>query len=437
MSKVVIELNDSGIIVASEDGLILESPGYAILKEDEIQVGAEAFEQSRLHPRQSHNQFWNRLSLDSLPHPTAKYRHQADLAHAHLLSIGNSIEDVKEVIFAVPPNYAKEQLSMLLGVAQESPLQIVGLVDCGVAAASQLPLEPAVIFVDMQLHQTVLSLMQVGKKIKRTRVEVLPDAGMVTLYDRWVKLIADQFIEQCRFDPLHNAITEQALYRHLPDWVKALKSNEEVTLEIESSGSRFQARLLQSSFVEKTSPVYKQISDAITSLLPAEAPQVLLTDRIAGLPGIEQRLPLHHALEPTAVTRGCHANLDSIVCKPESLQFITALPASNQNNNANTTKADIEHVQPSHLLLNHIAYGLDRAWFGGVAAEAGQLMINDDLHSLDQLLFSVSEQGILKAINGAKVFLNDQVLGETAELSCGDQITVSGSKGAVRLIREA
>ena len=120
MVTYVIELSDADIKVATAGEIVLHSPGYALVKDTQIEVGEAAYNQARLHPRRAHNQFWHRLSLDPLTHPTPYYRHHADLVHAHLKHIAEQLEDSAEAVFAVPGSYSKEQLSLLLGVVQES-----------------------------------------------------------------------------------------------------------------------------------------------------------------------------------------------------------------------------------------------------------------------------------------------------------------------------
>ena len=227
MVTYVIELSDADIKVATAGEIVLHSPGYALVKDTQIEVGEAAYNQARLHPRRAHNQFWHRLSLDPLTHPTPYYRHHADLVHAHLKHIAEQLEDSAEAVFAVPGSYSKEQLSLLLGVVQESPLTAVGLVDMAAAVASVYPLHQTAFYLDIFLHEAVVSRLDVGDQINRSKVIPVKGVGLAKLYDRWVQLVADVFIEQCRFDPLHSAVTEQALYRKLPLWLAAIEQEQD------------------------------------------------------------------------------------------------------------------------------------------------------------------------------------------------------------------
>ena len=49
-------------------------------------------------------------------------------------------------------------------------------------------------------------------------------------------VIADAFVKQSRFDPLHTAETEQLLLDRLTDWLAVASSRESIALEIEYMG---------------------------------------------------------------------------------------------------------------------------------------------------------------------------------------------------------
>jgi hypothetical protein len=98
-----IELRDTGVRLASAQGVLAESPGYALVDARNLLVGERALRRSRLDPRHATNRFWQRLSMDPVTHPHPSARTQADLVHAHLLHLWETAgSDDEEIIFAIP-----------------------------------------------------------------------------------------------------------------------------------------------------------------------------------------------------------------------------------------------------------------------------------------------------------------------------------------------
>lgn len=447
MTVNVIELADANIRIARDGQLVFQSPGYALVKDSEIEVGDVAFKQAKLHPLRAHNQFWHRLSQDPLTHPTPYYRHHADLVYAHLKHLAGELEDQAEVVFAVPGSYTKSQLSLLLGVAQESPLKVVGLVDAAVAAAAASPLQNPTFYLDILLHQAVITRLDVGDSIQRSAVESLQNIGLAKLYDRWVHLVADTFIEQCRFDPLHNAETEQAIYCQLPQWLAAVNGRDEVLLEIESSGKRFQANLSQPQVTEKANPFYRQLQEALNELSRA-IPQahLLLSERLARLPGIGAVLPSYQVVAETAFYEGCERHLDFIRNEGHSLSFVTSLPVSEANKVSSEQRSSPESGtqagdRATHILNGYLAYGLGQPLFLGLSGETGQqgdLEISESAHQLSTLYCSVLPENqtlTLQICNGAVVTVNGEAVSGTATLNPGDELVIGPENHRVQVIR--
>jgi molecular chaperone DnaK (HSP70) len=134
MSLKVIELNDNAITVGDESGIILQSPGFALALENKIELGETAEQQARLQPTNSYNKFWHELSMEPLSQHKG-IRHLADIAYAQLLHLAELGEIDSDVIFAVPGNFTRQQLAIVLGLAKQSPFNPVGLVDSALAGA--------------------------------------------------------------------------------------------------------------------------------------------------------------------------------------------------------------------------------------------------------------------------------------------------------------
>ena len=64
-----IELNDAGIAVHSAEHTLAESPGYALIGDGELVLGAAAKARARVQPLQANDRCWDELSLEPLPRP--------------------------------------------------------------------------------------------------------------------------------------------------------------------------------------------------------------------------------------------------------------------------------------------------------------------------------------------------------------------------------
>ena len=261
----IIELNDSEIRVARNADIVLRSPGYAIVGKDGTQLGDAALHLARLNPRAVQNRFWHNLNQDPLQSPTARVRHNADLAYAHLLAIHEQAGKPDNVLFAVPGFYSNEQLALLLGLVEASPFNAIGLVDSAVAAAATLVGPGSYVHVEIHLHHTVVTCMDVVDDVKRTSVQIIEGAGLATVMDDCAGMIADLFISKTRFDPQHYAETEQSLYDRIGACLLTLAGRSEAIIEIPYQKTNYSVKLPRLALLEALQPIYRRI----TSALPA------------------------------------------------------------------------------------------------------------------------------------------------------------------------
>ena len=61
MSYMTIDLNDTNIRVGKGEQILLNSPGYAVIKDEKIAFGTQAEKIKRIYPRSTHDDYWYRL----------------------------------------------------------------------------------------------------------------------------------------------------------------------------------------------------------------------------------------------------------------------------------------------------------------------------------------------------------------------------------------
>ena len=432
MSVLVIELNDSEIRVARDEEVILRTPGYAVLRSDDLVLGEQAERVAHLNPRQTNNRYWSNLNQESLSTLSPQARHNADLAYRQLLAIHEQVGRPEEVIFSVPGSYSKEQLSLLLGIVESCPFTAVGLVDSAVAAAAAVAGAGRYVHLDIHLHHTVITYLEISDTVSRMAVYIVEDCGITDIHDTCAGLIADLFIQQSRFDPQHHGETEQALYDSIPGHLRKLLTENEVQPEIRHGTTRHQVRLFREPLLQALRPHYEKIATAV----PGEA-LCLVSDRLLALPGFTDVIGNTHALQPETVFHGCRLHEAAIRSSGPALTFVTSLPAT-------TAPAVASRPPPAprrgdgnwgttatHLLINHRAHGLNASPLYLAAGEGVVRAADPQRHcsvSADDKGAMVKQEGELA------VYVNGQRIAGPTRVAAGDTLGFAGSDTVYRFI---
>jgi len=377
MSLAIIEINDCGLccglFYGDKQGQMFVSPGYALLTEQGITTGNAALEKAYLQPQQSFNQYWRQLNLSPLPSPTSQARHNADLAYAQLLQLHKESGSPEEVVFATPGSFDRDQLSVLLGLANAAPFKTVGLIDSAVAAVNQADLMSPkhassnhFLHLDIQLHQLVLTRLSVGDPfIERTAVEVITDSGLKTFYDIWARYVANQFIQQYRYDPLHTAEGEQQLYDSLPLWLEKVNGDQEITVSLDSPQGTYKLNLNRNDLLACSQSKVEQLQQKLASFT-IEGDKLIASHRADLLPSLTLQLGIDQTLPANAAMAGCLENMESITNNSGDIHFVTKLPipqCHNQETSAETkqppaTAPEEPESAPTHLLYQHRAHAI-------------------------------------------------------------------------------
>jgi len=441
MSLSIFELNDSEIRVANGTDIILRHPGYAVIKSDTIKTGPEAISIARSNPRATYNRYWSQLNQDSLIVPTHLARHNADLAYAQLLAMHELAGQPDEILFAVPGSYSKEQLSLLLGIVDACPFTAVGLVDAATATAAAMADADAGSYnhIDIHLHYAVITTLDINEKISRTSVKIIENNGLTDIHDTCAGFMSDIFIDQSRFDPLHHAGTEQALYDQIPRCLYALNSADEVTLEIQYKDKRYQARIFKEPLLERLKQHYEKIYREVAG--PAKN---LVSDRLHTLPGFSRQLDNAIAINEGTIFEGCNINLMNIRSAGPSLSFITSLPSTNKpggkaatavkNPKAiRTVTSKVSTYGPvTHVLINNCAYPLNGEPLYLSATGYVAKIPDENIHCSATL--SVHNGAKLKPEGDLTIFINGIRVNGTTSVGAGDTISFAGSDTVIRFI---
>ena len=434
MSIAVLELNDAEVKVFQAGEVVASSPGIAILKQDRIELGQAALEATHINPRNTFSRFWSNLNQDGFKHRSKLARHNADLAYAHLLSLHEMARGVEQVVLAVPGSFGTEQLALLLGLMEASPFTPAGLVDSAVAATAATVAAGSYEHLDIHLHHTVITSLDVSDTAQRTAVKVINDVGLLEIQDKCVNHVADLFIQQSRFDPLHHAVTEQALCSRMRHCLHELAEASDTLVDIEFEHARYQARVNRERLVERLQPLYSKISAALDADRVA-----LVRPRLAGLPAFTDHLgtAARHVevLDERAVYAGCMSYVREGNDEEGEVYFVTQLKAAAQPTISFASAARLAQEPgptPTHILAGAEAYALGPSPIylpvQGAPLQSGA----------EDVLCSVSLNGatatLSPASNGA-VYVNGQAASGSAALRAGDIISFAHSDREFTLIR--
>jgi hypothetical protein len=361
----ILELNDADLTLYQDNTVLHRSPGVALVLNGDVHFGEEALRLSRIHPRQTNQHYFTRLNADPLAVPGTRARNHADLVYLHLKTFKPLIDaEGGAVLLAVPGILSPDQLGVLLGVLQEVGIRVTGFVDAAVAALSTQPVPPQAYHLDVMLQRAVVTTIDAGENlgtagtVGKTAAQEVPECGLNRLLDAWINIVADRFVRETRFDPLHAAATEQQLFNQIYDWIEGGADSQELVVEIVHAEHTRRVELGRGVLEEKAEQRLRQISDA----LPRGA-HVYLSARSARLPGLRRTLDdlqVNTTVLPAdALTRGCLLNLSHIAPDDGQLRLVTRLPSAAQAPADTPAPVPGRRPAPTHALRGHEAWALE------------------------------------------------------------------------------
>lgn len=447
MTLLAADLNDAGISVLDTERMLYREPGFALLDDDHLTTGAEAFAQFRVNPRCIQNRFWSALGTEPLGDRRFEHLSAADLVSRQLEQIWTKVASHGDrIVVAVPPYMRNENLALFLGIAAELQMPIVAMVDEAVAATRREYRNAIPVHVDLSLHAALLTRISQSGQAQVDRSVVIDDVGLLALFDAWVRVIADAFVKQSRFDPLHTAETEQMLADRMTGWLTASTSADRVPLEIEYRSITHAAEIETLELVAAAAPVYQSIISNLRALIRAdETPALQLSDRAAQLPGLADMLRARvggevFLLEPGAAARGLLARCRDMQPGQGGVTLIRQLPWDQAAVNVEIPETASSSGQPTHLLVSDVAYGIGASPLSvGTQATDGERWIDlhGDMPGLSRrhcALQLENGQCVLRDFSRYGTFLNGHRIDGSAVLQVGDRIRVGTPGYELRLI---
>ena len=362
----LLDINDTEITLARDGQVLYAEPGIALVERGRTQFGSEASAQSRLHPRQTHNEFWQRLNADPVAPAGRSVANQADLVYLQLKSIreaaGLDRADLRRargaspshgMVVAAPSTTTPAQLGLLLGIAAEAGFDVRAVVDSAVAAASTQSLTGSCRVVDVGLHRAFVTQidLQDGDTVTRGTVDEVPAAGFAALVEGWVDTVADSFVETTRFDPLRIAATEQQVFDQLLAGVES--NSAEITVAVEHDGVSREVNISRRALAHKSQQRYGLLAAAV-----GPPSTILVSHRVRRLPGLAGSLQEagHRivALPAEAVADAVQRHAEVFAPDAGGARLISSLALLS----APAESAATQRARPTHLLCGALALPL-------------------------------------------------------------------------------
>lgn len=367
-----LELIDSGLLLARRRGegseVLTEAPGFAVLDDQKTLTGADAASRVRLKPLLAHTNFWRALSTEQLTRPSRLARTTADVAFAQAEAIlGPHRSAGESVLLAVPAGYSREQLALLLGVINETGVRVSGLVDAALAACSLEAAPARVLHLDLELHQAILTVLEYsgGERsgLKRSRYEIALRHGVLDIQQTLMQFIAETFISKTRFDPLHDASTEQRLVDQLPGWLDQLREQEQIMVGMQFGERPLEVEIERAQLIAAVERHYVELLRLVQGARVAGMQiELRLAPRIAAFPGLLDRLGTLRDCEIRLLPQGAAAlgtlQHEAAISRPDSLALVYHLPIARVAalETAAQPEATPAPLRPTHLLFQ------GRAW---------------------------------------------------------------------------
>jgi hypothetical protein len=455
MTILGIDLNDAGILIVDGQTESVSAPGYAVARDREILVGYDAWKLARLHPRRTTNRFWQDLSDQPVENLLGGEVSTADLAHAQLENLCAGFRDGLEgAVFVVPAHWSNEQFGLLLGIAEDLAIPVLGLVDFAVAATRCEYPGRTLLHLDASLHEVTISQMNQtgGSSIQDRRT--IDQAGVDQLERACIELMARQFVETTRFDPLHDGQCEQYLYDNLYTWLDELKARDHVKMKIPFGGNEFEAAVNAADVAARIIDFVEPVVQNVRSLLSVGVPVAIqVTHRLATFPGFVEAMAgmaqvSVFVLEPGAAALGALNRVNRLSSVAGGVRLTGSLPwdrpamAFDGSVTDSQTVASGAERRPTHVLYEGRAYRLSsEAFYIGSELAAG-----DYGATLDGRLSGISRKhcSIRVGDHGVEVVdhsrfgtrLNGHRVDGSAILQSGDVVSLGNPGSEFLLITE-
>ena len=455
MQPYAIELDDRAVSFA-RDGQVLSTAPSAVWDGSTGELaGTNAWGALRRHPTATSTRHLGAL----LSEPSVTDRAVALVAAELVRRLAAKPPMPGESVWIATPASASEHgVSAMLAIARSLSLPVDGFVDAAVASCAALGLERSAIVLEIGMHHAAATYIdRDGAQVRRRRASCTR-GGLLTFYQGWLELVSTTLVKRTRFDPLHDASTEQRLFDSLADWARAAAADGSTRAVLTKGAEAFEVALTRDQFAQAGQSLHREIVRLLHELRPAGAPvSLVLPAAIARLPGLQGELEQFVGCELISIPDGFAAAVTSRLSLPERkstdpvrlLRRLPAVAAERQGAIAGISREMLgarrgRSTPPSHLLLDGQVYALS-----GGALVIGRSPVGPRTIALSDGLAGVSRRHCTLTAEGGEIVLldhssfgtsvNGERVAERVQLRAGDRVRLGdpGVELALIAVNEA
>ncbi len=451
MKPFAIELDDRAVSLARDGVVISSSPG-AVFDGGVAGGGARAEAVGGVDGGTADTTAWHALRS----HPTATSSHhwesaltQPDVSERTLRLVAADLSSrlavsaptAKESVWMVAPAIADARgLGTILGVARALSVTVDGFIDAATAVVAALGIERGAIVLELGLHHAAATAIDAAAGIARRRRTVQTNrGGLVELYQAWIEFISTAMVKRTRFDPLHDAVTEQALFDAIPALAREVESTGAAKAALSKGADRFEVELSRDQFALAAQPLTREILRLVHELRPAgTAVTLVLPEFLAGIPGVREEVEQFVDCELVGIPDGFAAAAVSLLDLPghaanDSVQLVRRLALQTQTTLTGTVSRTrlggrrAGGPPPTHLLLEGraISIGSQAVVVGREPEAARAVTLPDGLAGVSRRHCTFLRDGedlVLLDHSSFGTFVNGERVAERVRVYAGDRV---------------
>jgi hypothetical protein len=320
-------------------------------------------------------------------------------------------------------------------------LPVDGFVDVAVVSAAALGVERSSIVLEIGLHHAAATYLdRDGAQVRRRRTVITQRAGLLSFYQGWLELVSTTLVKRTRFDPLHNAATEQRLFDSLAGWAGEAAARGSADVVLTHGAERFEVALTRDQFGQAVQLQHREIARLLHELRPAGALVTLIVPAlVANLPGLRAELEQFVGCELVYVPDGFAAAATSMLELParasdDPVRLSRRLPAFAETDRPAVVSREVlgagrgRSVAPTHVLLNGQVYAVG----GGGSVIIGRAPTGPRSITLPDGLAGVSLRHCTLSLEGDELilidhssfgsFVNGERVAERVSVRAGDRV---------------
>jgi len=440
MHPFAIQLNDRAVAFARGGRVLSLAPGAVWDGSTGELAGTNAWGALRRHPTATSTRHLDTLLSKSTVPDRAIALVAAELVRRLAAQAPTSGESVW---IAAPARATAHGLAAMLAIARKLSLPVDGFVDAAVASVAALNLDRGAIVLEIGMHHVAATYTdRDGAQVRRRRTVLTERGGLIAFYQGWLELVSSTMVKRTRFDPLHDAATEQQLFDSLATWAREAAADGSTNARLAKGTESFQVSLTRDQFAQAGQSIHREIVRLLHELRPAGAPLALVVpELITHLPGLRDELEQFVDCELLTIPDGFAAAVVSRLDLPERgaegvVRLLRRLPTPAQVESgisANITRDTLGSrrggsASPSHLLLAGQVYALTGAEpvvLGRAPLGARTIKLPDGLAGVSRRHCTFAQDGneiMLLDHSTFGTFVNGERVAERVRVRAGDRV---------------